>query len=141
MLFGKKKPPMHTAAEMELLLHKITYDFGEGFLFAPDLLAVSEQSLSYCQSGEEIEAEPYHGCRVTVYQKADAPRVYRLQKEIPTFDAGDREYDSRHELYLIADARGWRAIYATGGYKIARIAGFAKVLKLPKELMQRIQRE
>ena len=50
-------------------------------------------------------------------------------------DSGDREYDSWHDLFLLQEHDGIiRAVYCTGGYRIAHIEGYAQVYQYPESL-------
>lgn len=119
----------------------IERDFGEGFLFSVEALNVTEEDLKRCNSGnlkepcDHYQFGKYDKCDVLIYTDGYYPKVVRICKDIPTFDSGDREYDSWHDLYLVQEKSGdIHAIYCTGGYHIALIQGYKKVYKLPGEL-------
>lgn len=53
---------------------------------------------------------------------------------VPTFDSSDRQYDSRHTLYLI---HGWTdisAVYCKEGYEIAELYVLKKLTAVSREL-------
>ena len=82
-----------------------------------------------------LDADKFKDCNVRFFTDGYYPRVVRLSKDIPTFDSGDREYDSWHDLYLVQEQSGnIHAVYCTGGYRIATIQGYAKVHQLPNIL-------
>lgn len=49
--------------------------------------------------------------------------------DIPTFDAGDREWDSMSHLAVYRDEQGINMIHCTHGYKIPRIGVYISLLK------------
>ena len=119
----------------------IENDFGKGFLFSMKTLNITEEDLKKYKSGnlkepyKKYQFGKYDKCDVMIYTDGHYPKVVRLSKDIPTFDSGDREYDSWHDLYLAEEKNGnIHAVYCTGGYRIAKIQGYAKVHKYPDEL-------
>ncbi len=115
----------------------IRNDFGNGFVFAGFYNGGDMQE--YWQRLEkgnrENLPEKVLGCSVAVFTGGDFPKVVRLSKAIPTFDSGDREYDSWHDLLLACKADGSvEGLYCTGGYRLAKTLGFRKLLKCPEEV-------
>lgn len=91
--------------------------------------------------GKEIrkypEMLPKRDVDVSLREKDDHIRFFRLNANIPIFDSGDSMYDSWHCLYLIETPRRkeYDAVYATGGWcGPAKIIGYKKLLKMPSEL-------
>lgn len=120
-------------------------DFGKGFLFSEKTLNVTEEALETYKTGTlqkpyaqyQTGEYKYDKCDVLVYTGGQYPKVVRLCKDMPTFDSGDREYDSWHDLYLVQEQSGTsHAVYCTGGYRVATIQGYAKVYEYPRELKQ-----
>ena len=93
----------------------IERDFGKGFLFSMETLNVTEEDLEKYQSGTPLDADKFKDCNVRFFTDGYYPRVVRLSKDIPTFDSGDREYDSWHDLYLVQEQSG--NIHAVDVYK------------------------
>ncbi|MDO4332396.1 MAG: hypothetical protein Q4C58_06855 [Eubacteriales bacterium] len=116
----------------------IEFDFGKDFLFSLKTIVVTEEDIKDLKSGNLKEPkDKYRGCDVKVFTDGKYPRVLRLSKDIPVFDSGDREYDSWYDLYLVQEKNGnIYAVYCTGGYRIAKIKGYAKVYKYPEDLRQ-----
>lgn len=54
--------------------------------------------------------------------------VLRRYTEIPTFDSGDREWDSEELEYLMFDGKDIHLIIMRGGYRIAHLIFFEKLL-------------
>ena len=72
---------------------------------------------------------------IVIFENTKYKRIVRLSLSIPTFDLGDREYDSWHDFFLLQEYNGIiRAVYCTGGYRIARIEGYAQVYQYPESL-------
>ena len=54
--------------------------------------------------------------------------VLRRYTDIPTFDSGDREWDSEELEYLIFDGKDIHLVIMRGGYRIAHLIFFEKLL-------------
>ena len=54
--------------------------------------------------------------------------VLRRYTKIPTFDSGDREWDSEEIEYLIFDGKDIHLVIMRGGYRIAHLIFFEKLL-------------
>ncbi len=119
---------------MEWEMRNIRFDFGRGYRFSG--MAPGRDQLERFQEGERREyPEKIQGCQVTIYTGGTYEKVVRLSKSIPTFDSGDREYDSWHDLYLgTTRERTVQALYCTGGYRVAKAVFFGKVLGVPGEV-------
>lgn len=114
----------------------IKREFGDGFLFSPKPMNVGKREIDFFTSGtrHNIE-EKYNGVSIVIFENTKYKRIVRLSLSIPTFDLGDREYDSWHDLFLLQEHNGIiRAVYCTGGYRIARIEGYAQVYQYPESL-------
>ena len=55
-------------------------------------------------------------------------KVLRIHYSIPTFDSGDRQWDSKRQLYLMCDGKDIHLVIMNGGYQIARLTFFEKLL-------------
>lgn len=128
------QPATNTGVEVE----KVKWNFGEGFLFSKNKIKITADDIEDYKSGNlKKPYGSYHDCDVMVYTGGKYPRVVRIDKDIPTFDSDDREYDSWRDLYLVKRENGSIfAVYCTGGYRIAEIAGYETVYKFPDELSQ-----
>lgn len=114
----------------------ITNDFGEGFLFSPQMIEVTENDVdSYMRAKEKDAEQLSNSIKVSVLESEKYSKIICVSRKIPTFDSSDREYDSWHELYLLQESNGIiHAVYCTGGYSIARIEGYAEVYEYPEYL-------
>jgi len=65
-----------------------------------------------------------------VYLTADAygEKVLRTYTQIPTFDSGDREWDSMELEYLFYDGKHIHLVVMRGGYRIAKLTFYEKLL-------------
>ena len=61
-------------------------------------------------------------------------KVLRVYHEIPTFDFEDREWDSCSIEYLFFDGRDIHMVFMRGGYKIARLILYKKLVGADMEL-------
>ena len=59
---------------------------------------------------------------VSIYKDAYGDKVLRIYEEIPTFDAGDREWDSEIMRYLFFDGKEIHMMIMRAGYKIQYLA-------------------
>ena len=114
----------------------IKREFGDGFLFSSEQMQVGEREITSFTSGSrENIKEKYYGANVAIFESAQFKKIVRLSLSVPTFDSGDREYDSWHDLFLLQEHDGIiRAVYCTGGYRIAHIEGYAQVYQYPESL-------
>ena len=65
---------------------------------------------------------------VGIAKDAFGEKVLRRYTEIPTFDSGDREWDSEEIEYLIFDGKDIHLVIMRGGYRIAHLIFFEKLL-------------
>lgn len=65
---------------------------------------------------------------VGIAKDAFGEKVLRRYTEIPTFDSGDREWDSEEIEYLMFDGKDIHLIIMRGGYRIAHLIFFEKLL-------------
>lgn len=111
-------------------------DFGAGFSFSFGVCVNGEAWLKKYSSGNRTDTgETFRGNTIVLFENDHYPKVVRITKNMPTFDSGDREYDSWHDLYLVRDRWGaLHGLYATGGYRVAKVISLGIVLSYPKEL-------
>lgn len=131
----KEPEPMLSYKDAVSYAH-IKREFGEGFLFSSEPMKVSEQEIDVFTSGarQDIE-EKYCGASIAIFESTVYRRIVRLSLSIPTFDSGDRQFDSWHDLFLLEEHNGIiRAVYCTGGYSIAHVEGYAQVYQYPESL-------
>lgn len=117
---------------------QIKREFGEEFIFSPLMKRADEQDIHFFTSGIRTNvAENYHSASIACFESSVYQKIVRLSLSIPVFDSGDREYDSWHDLYLLQDKSGSiQAVYCTGGYRISRVEGYIRVLRIPEPLMK-----
>ncbi len=116
---------------------KIRNDFGKGFFFRGRTSGITEAWIDGLRKDHREDLpEKYRGCLVTIYTGGNYRKVVRLSLSIPTFDSGDREWDSWHDLYLVCP-KGDGPIYGayvTCGYRIALLVGFREMVCCPDEV-------
>lgn len=61
-------------------------------------------------------------------------KVLRIYHSIPTFDSGDREWDSEEIEYLMSDGKDIHLIVMRGGYRIARLTFYEKLQTADKRM-------
>lgn len=61
-------------------------------------------------------------------------KVLRSYHSIPTFDSGDREWDSEEIEYLMSDGKDIHLIVMRGGYRIARLTFYEKLQTADKRM-------
>ena len=119
----------------------IDREFGTGFLFSPERMQAEEREIDFFTSGIRHDMEEkFQGTDITIFESTKYRRIVRFSRSVPTFDSDDREYDSWRDLYLLQEHNGIiRAVYCTGGYKIACVEGYAQVYQYPKSLEKYFQ--
>lgn len=65
---------------------------------------------------------------VSIARDTFGEMVLRRYTDIPTFDSGDREWDSEENEYLMFDGKDIHLIIMRGGYRIAHLIFFEKLL-------------
>ncbi len=65
---------------------------------------------------------------VSIARDTFGDMVLRRRTEIPTFDSGDREWDSTELEFLMFDGKDIHLIVLRGGYRIAHLIFFEKLL-------------
>lgn len=68
--------------------------------------------------GETLQEYPNHN---EIRRHADGTKFYFSYESIPTFDSGDREWDSMSHIAVYADDEGINMIHCRHGYAIPRI--------------------
>ena len=125
ILFGEESPsPAGNVkpAEAKDVELRLKNDFGARICFAGYTRAEegTDPRLSF---GERIAEFPkaFGNADAVLYQMRNGKKAVGLFLDIPTFDSGDRQYDSWHELYLtqgdVPDSVD--GAYCTGGYALA----------------------
>ena len=82
------------------------------------------------QDVASLRVAPLEEIYKNVYLTADAyeEKVLRTYKQIPTFDSGDREWDSMELEYLFFDGKHIHLVVMRGGYRIAKLTFYEKLL-------------
>ena len=62
-----------------------------------------------------------------IYKNKAGKRALVVYVSVPTFDSGDREWDSYKKLFLISEKDGMRGFLVSGGYKIAQILAYEDI--------------
>lgn len=66
--------------------------------------------------------------------------VLSVYESIPTFDSGDREWNSYQKIYIIKENGFYTGIYLTGGYRLADVKVYQQIQcgdEKTKELFER----
>ena len=69
-------------------------------------------------NGETLQEYPHHN---EIRKHADGTKFMFSYNNIPTFDSGDREWDSAVHITVYADESGINLIHCRHGYKVPRI--------------------
>lgn len=79
---------------------------------------------------ESLRVAPMEEIFKNGYLTADAygEKVLRTYKQIPTFDSGDREWDSMELEYLFFDGKYIHLVVMRGGYRIAKLTFYENLL-------------
>ena len=79
---------------------------------------------------ESLRVAPMEEISRNVFLTADAygEKVLRTYTQIPTFDSGDREWDSMELEYLFFDGKHIHLVVMRGGYRIAKLTFYEQLL-------------
>ena len=82
---------------------------------------------------ESLRVAPMEEISKNVFLTADAygEKVLRTYTQIPTFDSGDREWDSMELEYLFFDGKHIHLVVLRGGYRIAKLTFYEQLLSAP----------
>lgn len=61
---------------------------------------------------------------ISIYKNRQNAEILRIYVSIPTFDSGDREWDSYRKLYIAPEAGELRGLLIAGGYRIASVQAY-----------------
>lgn len=62
-----------------------------------------------------------------IFRNKAGQMALAIYVSVPTFDSGDREWDSYRKLFLVPEADGMTGYMVCGGYKIARIIAYQDI--------------
>lgn len=96
----------------------------------------SMDGYTYCFNGriyrdvESLWNEPAEDIAKNVQIVTDVygEKVLKTYTQIPTFDSGDREWDSKRLVFLFFDGRGIHLVLLKGGYRIASLTFYETLL-------------
>lgn len=71
---------------------------------------------------------------VSITTDAYGAKVLKTYTQIPTFDSSDREWDSRELEFLFFDGRNVHLVVMRGGYRIAKLTFYEKLLSADASL-------
>lgn len=85
---------------------------------------------------ESLKVAPMEEISKNVFLTADAygEKVIRTYTQIPTFDSGDREWDSMELEYLFFDGKHIHLVVMRGGYRIAKMTFYTELLSADARL-------
>lgn len=62
-----------------------------------------------------------------IYRNKTGLKALVIHVSVPTFDSGDRQWDSYRKLFLIPEGQGMIGFLVYGGYEIAKILAYSDV--------------
>lgn len=62
-----------------------------------------------------------------IFRNKAGKKALVIHVSVPTFDLGDREWDSYRKLFLIPEAGGMTGFMICGGYEVAKIIAYEDV--------------
>jgi len=95
----------------------------------------SYNSRTYCDV-ESLRKEPAESLSEDVQITTDiyGEKVLKKYTEIPTFDSGDREWDSEEIEFLMYDGKNVNMVVMCGGYCIASLTFYTKLLSADAQM-------
>lgn len=76
---------------------------------------------------------------IAKYRDAQGNEVLVLWESIPTFDSGDRQYDSYKELYLFVKQGKLQALFIKGGYCLGKAVFYPQLTCADSETQKLLQ--
>lgn len=76
------------------------------------------------------------GVHIIEYRDPFLRSVIALRMDVPTFDSGDRQYDSRHTLYIFHSWTDISAVYCKEGYTISELYILENLTAVSVELLE-----
>lgn len=64
---------------------------------------------------------------VIKYRDEKGREVLSIYESVPTFDSGDREWDSFRKIYIIKEKNSFTGVYLAGGYKLAGVLLYTNI--------------
>jgi len=113
---------------------KIELSFREGYRRDSGMKGLDGYTYSFngrtYRDVESLRKEPIEDVFKNVQITTDiyGEKVLKTYTEIPTFDSGDREWDSEELEFLFFDGRDIHLVVMRGGYRIARLTFYEKLL-------------
>lgn len=82
------------------------------------------------QDVESLWKEPVEDiCKnVQIVTDIYGEKVLKTYTQVPTFDSGDREWDSKRLEFLFFDGKNIHLVLMAGGYRIAKLTFYEKLL-------------
>lgn len=80
----------------------------------------------------------------SIYKNKAGEKALVIHVSVPTFDSGDREWDSYRKLFLIPKENEIECYMVCGGYHVAQVVGYKGIYctdKEIKELLNGIKKE
>ena len=77
---------------------------------------------------------------VQIFLDAHGEKTLRCYTDIPTFDSCDREWDSHQVEYLMFDGKEIHLVVLRGGYRIASLTFYTKLLAADEGLRPLLQK-
>ena len=139
-----KQPPEHvkyrltvcgTRYELEFEKHTdfvkpVGVDALRGYIYFLNGRLYSDISTFRKKTLEELSED------VRIMEDAYRSRVLYVYDSIPTFDSGDRVWDSAKHDYLMFDGKNINLVMCRRGYKISRLEVYGKLLSAPEGMKQ-----
>lgn len=101
---------------------------GNGYIYSLNGKTYRDVASLWNEPGEELSKNVQIGTDVYGHH------VLRTYTQIPTFDSGDREWDSEELEFLMFDGKDMNLIVMRGGYRIASLTFYEKLLSADMRL-------
>lgn len=70
----------------------------------------------------------------SIYKNKAGEKVLVIHVSVPTFDSGDREWDSYRKLFLIPKGNEMEGYLVSGGYYVAEVVAYKGICCADKEI-------
>lgn len=119
-LFGKKKETDNWKT-LDYYGMEFKYESSSSDYDSHSLVNPCELEKLHLEFDHELKSD------MNILKNKDGDTSLMIYVSVPTFDSGDREWDSYRKLYLIPKGRKITAYVVAGGYRLSRIQKYNNI--------------
>lgn len=143
-----KCPPEHIKYRLKLDNERLFLEFESETAFKRNVMSRALNGYKYRLNGRlYTDRESFRKCEleklsddVSINKDSYGCKVLYAYTQVPTFDSGDREWDSAIDEFLMFDGRQINLIRCRRGYKIASITIYGKLISASENMRPWLER-